>query len=152
MKFKVTLHERGRAPVVLFVAAGWCGVTRHFTGTWCVQDVVPVRVCVTTGVPLQHPSQPGPVYAGTTRRLLYRSLQPLLTPCSSTTTTALHLFNGLFSRTAWVSHCQKGKTSLDLNEARDDAVQGCSGISWTICRQSAPHSRQIPFLQAGCSS
>ena len=38
------------------------------------------------------------------------------------TTTTLHPFNGLFSRTTWVSRCQKGKTSLDLNEARDDGV------------------------------
>ena len=30
-----------------------------------------------------------------------------------------------------------------LNEARDDGVLGCNGISWTICKQSAPHSRQI---------
>jgi len=52
-------------------------------------------------------------------------------------------FNGLFSRTTWVSWHQKGKTSLDLNEARDDGVLGCSAISWTICKQSAPHSRQI---------
>ena len=52
-------------------------------------------------------------------------------------------FNGLFSRTTWVSRYQKGKTSLHLNEARDDGVLGCSGISWTICKQSAPHSRQI---------
>ena len=36
----------------------------------------------------------------------------------------LHLFNGLFSRTAWVSRYQKGKTSLDVNEARDDGVWG----------------------------
>jgi len=57
--------------------------------------------------------------------------------------TLLHPFNGLFSRTAWVSRYQKGKTSLDLNEARDDGFWGCSGISWTICKQSAPHSRQI---------
>ena len=34
----------------------------------------------------------------------------------------LHPFNGLFSRTTWVSQYQKGKTSLDLNEARDDEV------------------------------
>ena len=34
----------------------------------------------------------------------------------------LHPFNGLFSRTIWVSQCQKGKTSLDLNKARDDGV------------------------------
>jgi len=36
----------------------------------------------------------------------------------------LQLFNGLFSRTSWVSQYQKGKTSLDLNEARDDRVLG----------------------------
>jgi len=41
------------------------------------------------------------------------------------------------------SRPQKGKTSLDLNEARDDEVLGCSGISWTIHKQSAPHSIQI---------
>jgi len=52
-------------------------------------------------------------------------------------------FNGVFSRTTWVSRYQNGKTSLDLNEARDDGVLGCSGISWTICKHSAPRSRQI---------
>jgi len=36
----------------------------------------------------------------------------------------LHRFNSLFSRTTWVSRCQKGKISLDLNEARDDGVLG----------------------------
>ena len=51
--------------------------------------------------------------------------------------------NGLFSRTTWVSQYQEGKTSLDLNEARDYGVLGCSGISWTICKQSAPRCRQI---------
>ena len=40
----------------------------------------------------------------------------------------LHPFNGLFSRTTWVSHYQKGKTSLDLNEAREDGVLLCIGI------------------------
>jgi len=45
--------------------------------------------------------------------------------------------------TTWVSQYQKGKTSLDLNEERDDEVWGCSGISWTICKQYAPQSRQI---------
>jgi len=34
----------------------------------------------------------------------------------------LHPFNGLFSRTTWVSCYQKGKTSLDLNEAEDGGV------------------------------
>ena len=42
-----------------------------------------------------------------------------------------------------VSQYQIGKTSLNLTEARDDGVLGCSGISWTICKQSAPRSRQI---------
>jgi len=48
----------------------------------------------------------------------------------------LHLFNGLFSRTTWVSWKKKGKTSLDLNEPREDGV----GMQWhqldhmqTIC-------------------
>ena len=36
----------------------------------------------------------------------------------------LRPFNGLFSRTAWVSRYRKGKTSLDLNEARDAGVLG----------------------------
>ena len=36
----------------------------------------------------------------------------------------LHPFNGLFSRTTWVSQYQKGKTSVDLNEARYDGVLG----------------------------
>jgi len=33
-----------------------------------------------------------------------------------------HPFNGLFSRTTWVSQHQKGQTNLDFNEARDDGV------------------------------
>jgi len=48
-----------------------------------------------------------------------------------TTTTTLHPNNGLYSRTTPVSQYQKGKTSLDLNEARDDGVLGICGISWT---------------------
>jgi len=60
------------------------------------------------------------------------------------TTTLLHPFNGLFSWTTWVSRYQKGNTSLDFNEARDDGVWGGSGISWTICKQNANNrSRQI---------
>ena len=43
----------------------------------------------------------------------------------------LHPFNGFFSRTTWLSQYQKCKTSLHLNEARDDRVLGCSGISWS---------------------
>jgi len=55
----------------------------------------------------------------------------------------LHPFNGLFSSTTLISRYQKGKTSLDLNDARGDGVLGCSGISWTICKQSALRCRQI---------
>ena len=47
------------------------------------------------------------------------------------------------SRTTWLSRYQKGKTSLHLNKARDYGVLGCSGISWTVCKQCAPNSRQI---------
>ena len=65
-----------------------------------------------------------------------------------------------FFRTTWVSWYQKDKTSPDLSEARDYGVLGCSGIRWTICKQSAPRCRQITtptlhhssFLLAGCSS
>ena len=53
-----------------------------------------------------------------------------------------HPFHGLFSSRTWVSRYQKGTSSLDLNEATDDGVLGCSGISWTIGKQSAPRSRQ----------
>ena len=56
----------------------------------------------------------------------------------------LHPFNGCLSRTTWASRCQKGKTSLDLNDAREMMGFGDgSGISWTICKQSEPHCRQI---------
>ena len=48
-----------------------------------------------------------------------------------------------FSRTNRVSRYHKGKTSLDLNEAKDHGVLRCSGISWIICKQSAYCSRQI---------
>jgi len=41
---------------------------------------------------------------------------------STTVNTLLHPFNGLFSRTTWVSRYQKGKTSVDLNETREDGV------------------------------
>jgi len=33
-----------------------------------------------------------------------------------------HPFQGIFYQTTWVSPNQKGKTILDFNEARDDAV------------------------------
>ena len=51
-----------------------------------------------------------------------------------TATTTVQPFNGLFSRTIWVSRYKKGKTRLT-------GFWGGSGISWTICKQSASHSR-----------
>ena len=50
-----------------------------------------------------------------------------------------YLFNGLFSRTTWVSRYQKGKTSLDLNEARD---YGVLGWQW----------HQLDHMQTICAS
>ena len=57
------------------------------------------------------------------------------------TTTPIYSF---FSRTTRVSRCQEGKTSVHLNEARDDGgFWDGSGISWTICKQFVPISSQI---------
>jgi len=51
-----------------------------------------------------------------------------------------HTFNGLFSRTTWVIWHQKGKSFWILLK---QALMGGSGISWTIRKSFAPHSRQI---------
>ena len=52
--------------------------------------------------------------------------------------------------TRWRSDCRlfgaigkKYKLFLMGNEARGDGVLDGSGISWTLCKQSAPCSRQI---------
>ena len=97
-------------------------------------------------------------------RDLSDDLCPLCMRCGPITTTLLLLLllplNGLFSRTIWVSWYQKGKTSLHLNEARDD---GLFGWQWhqldhmqTICTslQTDNHSNtsSLNFLQARCSS
>jgi len=49
-------------------------------------------------------------------------------PCNPSQLLLLHRFNSLFSRTIWVSRNQKGKTSLDLNEARDGGVFGMAVV------------------------
>ena len=57
-------------------------------------------------------------------KLTYHMLWPAQSP---TFTNTLHPSNGLFSSTTsttWLSWYQKGKTSLDLNEARGDGVWG----------------------------
>jgi len=53
-----------------------------------------------------------------------------------TTKLLLHPFNGLFSRTTWVSWYQKSKTSLDLNEARDNGV-------WDAVASAGPHANNL---------
>jgi len=59
----------------------------------------------------------------------------------------LQPFNGLFSRTTWVSRYQKGKTNLDFTGARDSEWQ------WHQL-QTDNHASTPPlcFLQAGCPS
>jgi len=53
----------------------------------------------------------------------------------------LCLLKNLFSRTTWVSWYQKGKTSLDLNEARDDGVLM---MGWQL--------HQLDHMQTICTS
>jgi len=62
---------------------------------------------------------------------------------TNTTVTTTPVYRLLFQNN--LGRYQKDdKTSLDLNEARDDEVLGCSSISWTImCKQSAHRSKQI---------
>jgi len=59
----------------------------------------------------------------------------------------LHLFNGLFSRTTWVSQYQKGKTILDLNEARDEIMYQSLNIVCTLIhfKQIRAHVRVVLF-------
>ena len=73
----------------------------------------------------------------------------------------LRPFNGLFSRTTWVGRCQRGnKTSLDLNEVRDDGVWGwqwhqldhMQTICTSIQTDNHTNTSSLGFLQAGCSS
>jgi len=46
------------------------------------------------------------------------------------------VFNGLFSRRTWVSQYHKDKTSLDLNEARDDGV-------WDAATSAGPYANNL---------
>jgi len=91
---------------------------------------------------------------------IYMTLDIYWPELTHTTTTTLHPFNSLFSRTTWEASTQKGKTSLYLNYAWD---YGVLGWQWhhldhmqTICTslQTDNHTNTSPpiFLQAGCSS
>ena len=63
----------------------------------------------------------------------------------------LQPFNGLFSRTTWVSRYQKGKNSPDLNEARYGEILGSSGISMqTICTSLLQTDNRINTSSLNC--
>jgi len=68
----------------------------------------------------------------------------------------LQPFNGLFSRTTWVSRHQKGKTNLDFTGARDSDWQWHQLGHMQVCTslQTDNHASTPPlcFLQAGCPS
>ena len=68
-----------------------------------------------------------------------------------------HTFNGPFSRTTWVGRYQKGKTSLDLTEARDSEwqwhqvghMQVCTSLQTDNHTSTSPLSfftGRMPFL------
>ena len=68
----------------------------------------------------------------------------------------LQPFNGLFSRTTWVSRYQQGKTNLDFTEARDSEWQWHQLGHMQVCTslQTDNHTSTPPpsCLQAGCPS
>ena len=70
--------------------------------------------------------------------MLYCVLQSCIVIC--THIWALHAFNGLFSRTTWVTSTRKVNHSGFYWSKR---WWGGSGISWTICKSFACRSRQI---------
>ena len=65
-------------------------------------------------------------------------------------------FNGLFSKTTWVSRYQKGKTNLDFTGARDSEWQWHQLSHMQVCTslQTDNHASTPPlcFLQARCPS
>jgi len=79
---------------------------------------------------------------------------------TTTTLLLLYPFKGLFSRITWLRKYQKGKTSLDLNEARGDEVLGrqwhqlghMQTISTWLQTNNHTNTSFLNFLQAGCSS
>ena len=57
----------------------------------------------------------------------------------------LHPLNGPFSRTTWVSQCQKGKTSLDSNEARVDVRTSCLVFTKFLVTAQSPGGSAICY-------
>ena len=70
--------------------------------------------------------------------------------------TYIHPFNGALSGTTRVSRCQKGKTNLDFNKARDSEWQWHQLGHMQVCTslQTDNHASTPPlsFLQAECPS
>jgi len=70
--------------------------------------------------------------------------------------THTHPFNSPVSGTTWVSQYQKGKTNLDITEARDSEWQWHLLGHMQICTslQTDNHASTPPlsFLQTGCPS
>jgi len=70
--------------------------------------------------------------------------------------THTHPFNGLLSRTTWVSWHQKGKTNLDFTEARDSEWQwhqlGHVQVCTSLQKDNHASTPPLSFLQAGCPS
>ena len=58
----------------------------------------------------------------------------------------LRLFNGLFSRTTWVSRYEKGKTSLDFSEARDNEWQWQLGHMYVCTSLQTDNHASTPPL------
>ena len=76
--------------------------------------------------------------------------------CQQALLQLLQPFNGLFSRTTWVSRYQKGKTNLDFTGARDSEWQWHQLGHMHVCTslQTDNHTSTPPlcFLQTGCPS
>jgi len=70
--------------------------------------------------------------------------------------TRLHPFNGPLSGTTQVSRYQKGKTNLDLTEARDSELQwnplGHMQVCTSLQADNYTSTPLLSFLQAGCPS
>ena len=70
--------------------------------------------------------------------------------------THTHLFNGPLFRTTWVSRYQKGKTNLDVTEARNSEWQWHQLGHMQVCilLQIDNHTStpSLSFIQAGCPS
>jgi len=76
-------------------------------------------------------------------RLTVTTTQSVQPPYQYSSTICIYYYycSRLTTRTTWVSRYEKGKTSLDLNDVRDDGVLGWHQLDHM--QQSAPCSRQI---------